>query len=129
MKDAFVGDVGALEAGRETDALVAERVFGKPWPSVSVARWWTEDGRYCGPGGEWSERINDRLPAYSTDIAAAFEVVEKIRETCCDFTLERAGAAWYADFRMGVASADTAPLAICRAALAATSPQPEQRST
>jgi hypothetical protein len=114
--------MGEPEAGRELDALVAERVFG-----------WTEcdpDARPFGavfeePGyGRASNGDRRFIPTYSTDIDAAWQVVERVGERCCDFTLERAGSAWHADFRMGVATATTAPLAICLAALDAFGGQP-----
>lgn len=61
------------------------------------------------------------LPRYSSDIAAAFTVVEHMQQFSCDFCLEKAGAAWYADFKLpGYGPSQPTPaLAICVAALAA----------
>ena len=57
-----------MKAGRELDALVAEKVMGL-----------TEEDWIAGPTG---------LPRpYSTDIAAAWEVVEKLRGTHRPFLL------------------------------------------
>jgi hypothetical protein len=53
-----------MPAGREIDALVAEKVMGLPGKTVI-------DGTtyYCG------------IDIYSTSISAAWEVVEKVKET------------------------------------------------
>ncbi len=50
-------------AGKEMDALVAEKVMG--WPTTGMAA-----------GASYREA---NMPAYSTDIAAAWQVVEKLR--------------------------------------------------
>jgi hypothetical protein len=83
------------------------------------------------------------LPRYSTEIAAAWEVVEKIKaidlqkktgidfpDECMIVAYDREENVWYAGFHAvfgydagwvqdAMASAETAPLAICRAALKA----------
>jgi len=90
-----------MKAGRELDALIAERVMGEMWG--------------VGPN------LEDTLPHYSTQIADAWLVVEKMRpyfEIYCD------GGGWVARFGWAdagtlAAYADTAPLAICLAALKA----------
>jgi hypothetical protein len=82
-----------LEAGRELDALVAEKIFGwqrRPfecnaeqrvvvppdWTDFSVDYWLGRD-------------IYEHVPAYSTDIAAAWQVVERLRDLGCNhFSLE-----------------------------------------
>lgn len=107
-----------LLAGRELDMLIAEKVMGqtvreehhKDFPQTVVCRWISE---------------TEMLPGYSTDISAAWEIIEHLRPW--RFNLERmnrtAGSEWRADFdnRPSIFSGygDTAPLAICRAALAA----------
>jgi hypothetical protein len=64
------------------------------------------------------------LPYYSTDIAAAWQVVERMHYNHWKLTLEYVPSKewWYAAFdmigRVG-GSTGTAPLAICRAALLA----------
>lgn len=128
-------------AGRELDALVAEKVMG-----CRVQHWsgYNSPGTYrcgCGVVCAYPHGVKDRegqldgdLAYYSTDIAAAWEVVEKLRERglhldinnrqACD-GVDDMGGAWWAEFASadyavgGQAFADTAPLAICRAALAA----------
>ena len=107
--------IDELEAGPELDALVDEKIFGREY--------------IRGYGA---------LP-YSTDIAAAWEVVEKLKEL--DWALEVSvtnklpegdsetyycgllrgddNAPWREDFRHIQAWAATAPLAICHAALEA----------
>ena len=51
-----------LKANRELDAAVAERVMGEEWTHISPDRVW------------------DDIPAYSTDISAAWQVVLKLVE-------------------------------------------------
>ena len=112
---------------RELDALVAEKVMGW-WQRTHPEGLWVDWHR---PSGHYA----DAVPAFSTDIAAAWEVVEKIHENCgpnrwC-FRLEDVGQAtnrpigayWCATFEKYStyysATELTAPEAICRAALAA----------
>ena len=98
------------EAGRDLDALVALRVLG-----------------YAGfyPDGRGVEQ----WPAYSTDIGAAWEVVERVHslDECHLLCLMRSiRGSWNASFLFGGPShtADTAPLAVCLAALAAFDTEP-----
>ena len=74
-----------MEAGRELDALVAEKVMG--WRLVKRGRRVATGSDYQKPGMEVGGfRGNDDArrwishvcPEYSTDIAAAWEVVEKM---------------------------------------------------
>lgn len=113
------------------DALIAERVFG-----------WSWEGEYLTPPrshrcGVWRDGdtlvFTDVLPHYSTDIAAAWLVVEKLRADGCDFDM-RIVATWTANFGLDMgllsfsADAETAPLAICLAALlACPSATPRER--
>lgn len=114
--------------GRELDALVAEKVFG-----------FTEPPEWLDACGRWRKEFSP----YSTDIAAAWEVTEHLQL----WVFPHEGR-WYAgrinaeayidilpadihalaplsdravvDGRFAILEgADTAPLAICRAALAA----------
>lgn len=105
-----------LVAGRELDALVAEKVM-----DVGV-EWWNGEPFYVvTQDGHISAY---RLAAYSTDIAAAWEVVEKMRERRADFYI-RFVSTWTVEFDSvagdynGYTDGDTAPLAICLAALKA----------
>ena len=98
-----------LEAGRELDALVMESVFG-------IKR---NDGteQYV---------IGHNLPHFSTDISAAWEVVEKMIELKMFINIGHGGILWrinvssrkmYERLEYTGITAMTAPLAICRAAL------------
>jgi len=106
-----------MPAGREMDALIAKEVMG--WvlnpPNVRGHGWLIHDHKMIG--------INS-LPYFSTDIAAAWEVVEKEEH---GFSLWVSGVRSaplckaeiiIGDNRYGC-YANTAPLAICRAALLA----------
>jgi len=136
-----------VNAGRELDAVVAEKVMGFRWEE-----WQTGRGLYDQEGVKRGKRFHTNrlvfeevptmgveavptrpLPHYSTDIAAAWEVVERFRVEpigprmvivgCYDSAglgnngigceiKDGVGGSWQA-------FADTAPLAICRAALQA----------
>ena len=117
-------EIGKLEAGRELDALVAEKVMG----------WRLLDPPQADQPSYWAtwvmlphrEAAKDWSP--STNIAAAWEVVERLRAngySWMQFTL--IADQW--DLEMGQGGHDigcdtlapTAPLAICRAALKAAS--------
>jgi hypothetical protein len=131
-----------MNARRELDALVAEKVMG--WANSTVGgilHVWTtteKDGLlFCHhPIDQWSP---------STDIAAAWEVVEKLKDAnldagCFDFDLlyqrqegagEEGGPCWreipegkrwfcqFGDSDWACAHTPTAPLSICLAALKA----------
>jgi hypothetical protein len=101
-----------LLAGRELDALVAEKVMGKAKPIP---------------------------PQYSTDIATAWTVVERFDpeqwmwgilrlkqgdRVLYSVSLSRLDDDGYVISDAGRYESETAPLAICRAALAATGEQP-----
>lgn len=102
---------------REIDRLVAERVMG--WTNLHVV------GTRFGttPEGK-SHRM---VPQYSTDISAAWEVVEKLRQSGyqgrIDWARPELGyecAFWSSPIlpnEMQFPRAETAPLAICLAAL------------
>lgn len=137
-----------MEAGREMDVLIAEKVMG--WRRMTykeanpknshyatdlrlTGRWHDSDGNatqqaedcddYYQPEFAWSP---------STDIAAAWQVVEKIKsiDPLYAFAVMFEGKSWEAgiydsgyntsfDYDRS-ATATTAPLAICRAALLLT---------
>lgn len=117
-----------MNPGRELDALVAERVMGlEPWPEQDP-RWGVKafKAKFV-PYGQ--EPKPCEAPSYSTDIAAAWEVVEKF-QACARF--ERVfengkQTGWWCelagngdDFQSSSAVAETLPLSICLAALKAT---------
>lgn len=107
-----------MKAGRELDALVAEKVMG--WdlvPTRHLVRL-----RYFRQPGTDSRAARERcyLPRYSEDIAAAWGVVEKL--SGYERKLEECSEGWCFTFEAGEefwGQADTAPLAICLAALKA----------
>ena len=115
-------DISSLPASRELDALVAERVMG--WHAL-------RDG-HCAECEamikEGTLMMSDPqglvgvVPDYSTSISAAWEVVEKTRL----FDNAHLRRDLWNEIRWQIvaepseeilASADTAPLAICRAVL------------
>lgn len=104
--------VSEMQAGREMDALVAEKVM--EWVRAKCEGrtndWWTQPG------------YAKSTPNFSTDIAAAWQVVEKI-DLFSRAILERdEDGSWWVDDEPChniQSNASTAPLAICRAALLA----------
>ena len=140
------------EAGRDLDALVAEKVMRRHVPALdemeAVARqvWKVQPSAvYFNDLGGFSAWMRDglchaeaRIPPYSTNIAAAWEVVERLRnrfharittpftageQFFCGFTpLGITGWNGRPDFSAG---AETAPLAICLAALKAMEALPD----
>jgi hypothetical protein len=103
-----------MPAGREMDALIAEKVMRLKMEGSH--HYWMN-----GAGAVAS------IPRYSTDIAAAWDVVEKLcDETGCDIVKvckrdsELGRGYWSCIFGQGHESfGNTAPEAICRAALLA----------
>lgn len=152
-----VREVGAeLEAGRELDALVAEKVMGITGirQITVIGATVTQEPGWSGKSYQMPDGRMGRpayvVPRYSSDIAAAWLVVERLAETglwvsLCDmrhgcYTEDGAPwRGWFAeicdveqDEKFGPcvvshefsehpwsASAPTAPLAICKAALQA----------
>jgi hypothetical protein len=124
--------MGKLEPGRELDALVAEKVFHHRVEGRSVeVPLHPTTGRRMGPSSGMILSL-EALPRYSTDIAAAWEIVERLKTTEAflqgeNLKLEWLGSGWLLhalrsedyfsaeDFP----GAPTAPLAICLAALKA----------
>lgn len=99
---------------REIDCAIAEKVMGwtKKVPAIGKPWWARSDDTFAAPAHgkkAWSP---------STDIAAAWSVVEKMR-----MQIEPTRKGWRAGVYGGLsdkrATADTAPLAICLAALKA----------
>lgn len=118
--------IDEIEAGGELDAFVAEKVMG--WKHGSFGRYkvWN-----LPSGGQLTDF---GLPEYSTDIAKAWQTVEKLEKQGFLFRITRLGLTtppgleWQAEFRclhpiqgghVFIGDALTAPLAICRAALLA----------
>lgn len=123
-----------MEAGRELDVLVAEKVFGwfrykNTWrtPSSRTERLHEFPNRpemYFGSGEE--------VPHYSTDIAAAWQVKQEITKSGeWGFVLHNDGNGWSeAIFRHAEkvfpAEGNTDEVAICLAALKAVGYKKEQ---
>jgi hypothetical protein len=114
-----------LDAGRDLDAEVAEKVMG-----------WTleiQDDRNDAYSQTWRTGPNiltDSLFVYefepSIDIAAAWQVVEymqgrELTDFSVSWDVRNDSWCWVARFARTEATGPTAPLAICRAALAAVS--------
>jgi hypothetical protein len=124
-----MSDIDQLQAGPELDRRIHREIFG----GVVDHRWirWGE-GLYhvclwCG--GQFRDGTAEPkgcgvTPPYSTEIAAAWLVVEKEHLSISE-VLMPSGQHWMAfnwlggDDMSNVASAPTAPIAICRAALKA----------
>lgn len=135
-----------LQAGRDLDALVAERVMG--YEKRAESEWLGGFAWISHDDGHWYGVTS--MPRFSTDISAAWDVVERLQSDALslgwkrrDFSLERkdrmVDGRWYCVtdavptdiYPNGYAVdgvADTAPLAICRAALKACAPTPEQHA-
>jgi hypothetical protein len=113
-------EIDELQAGPDLDRLVAERVMNWKPPEPSGERI-----AYDG-GPPLDERSPYRIKPYSTDIAAAWEVLERLYHLADFMRLERDKTEWSCTWWLGGskiwhrdhrATANTAPLAICRAAL------------
>lgn len=115
--------MSALEAGRELDALVAEKVIGARVKYASGTAYnadllgGVDPERDLILDGSWGRAI---VRNYSTDIVAAMDVLAalggiatitrlKADEWHVSIAQERSGGQWWAE---------TLPLAICRAAIA-----------
>ena len=135
----------STEQSRALDAQVAERVMGWKWYGMSpaFAELAGQDHPWVGrralredaSNGVWTVEatldmpVHDdfsTFPRYSTDMAAAWLVVEKLAAQGLRLSLDAFGGdPWWAEFadekweRGAQATAPTAPEAICRAALAA----------
>lgn len=133
----------SMMAGRELDALIAGKVMG--WANVICLHGgnipsgepdddWNKDARNDQHHGHTGIPLvhREQVPAYSVDIAAAWEVVEKLRTMSIGISIARMPdeKLWYVPlYRLdhgeymgsaeGFAEAETAPLAICLAALKA----------
>lgn len=125
-----------MHAGAEMDARIATEVMGWHWELIRI------DNRQQNPQVYgWRTTVNKgnnyRLDWHpSTNIAHAWEVVElmKARGMVPSVDTEADGqwfVCWTAADAEGVSGcgpyADTAPLAICRAALQALAPAPGER--
>lgn len=121
-----------MEASRELDALVAEKVMGfylhkrrDEWNDGDPYFYVT----YPNFDGHGSDELIHKIPNYSTDISAAWKVIEKVQESCggIDLKFNRHDRMWETDFLasdndcliLGCDGAPTVAHAICLAALKA----------
>lgn len=125
--------IDALPAGRELDALVAEKVFGWVWVREDTEQ--PDAVPYLvGPhGGAFYPSVANKypelstaggdIPAYSTDIAAAWEVAMRFDSRGVTWNaydkLYQAEVTQYKPETFASGRGETAPLAISRAALKA----------
>lgn len=98
-----------MNAGRELDALIAEKVMG--WYLDSTKEYHRKHIHSLG------HNALAPVPNFSTDIAAAWEVVEKFQGSFKVF--KPFGGQWEVECTNGFSKADTAAHAICLAALKA----------
>ena len=137
------GEATTLAAGPELDALVAEKVMGFQW-RWKIGGWINPPCAFLSPPDETKgEVVHDAatlsamearhtcyVPSYSTSIAAAWELVKKMLANGHLFGLSHDYPAhddkWVASFSADgdLDVADTAPLAICLAALAVKGAKP-----
>ena len=142
MTDLTGEQIDAMPAGHEMDVLVAEHVMEwerlDSWMGSPLAKGW--DGFWDGEWVKWiimpesDDENRAKLWSPSTDIVAAWQVVEKLVENCDgrDFFIECWGdGEWFvASHPLGYSSRKpqancdgketgkpSAPLAICRFAL------------
>ena len=122
---------------RDIDAKIAEHVMDLSDPQIRTKYFcWvglleTCDDAPTPPHTDLYDAGYELVPHYSTDIAAAWQVVEKLRTEGFDFFIETRGSRspcsvevfrtgkTSSEFDTGEIFADTVPLAICKAALKA----------
>lgn len=143
-------DTEVKEAGRELDALIAEKVMGlehREWkPYYAPEGWFPREqrGAVGVDGVPMPEGYEPDLPCYSTDIAAAWQVVERLlslgfwpdlisshrsdgQNWRCEIDRYTPPDAETDPFPVSAISA-SAPHAICLAALAAVNAQSPEPS-
>jgi hypothetical protein len=133
--------MGEWEAGPELDAVIAERVMGlQPCDAWAPINFGSAGGpalakRCQHPNCYPTQTLGSMFgtvggaPRFSTDIAAAWQVVERLADQWAYINVDLKNRRWVCRLSDGLAHAgdhpsvqaiaDTAPLAICRATLAA----------
>lgn len=111
-----------MNPGRELDALIAQKVMG-----FKIRKYIAKDNHYTRI--ELSDFLSIELPYYSTKIEDAWEVVQKITEMQHlepEISINHTRIGWFvrlfkpiAKLAYEVTAIDTAPHAICLAALKA----------
>jgi competence transcription factor ComK len=104
-----------MKAGRELDALIAEKVMGWKRKTIKLVNMVEEQDVLIDP----RLKTYSQPPHYSTNIADAWLVVEKFPQI--DICMSKVDDKWncFIEFADHMAIAETAPLAICLAALKA----------
>lgn len=110
-----------MNAGPELDALIASKVMG--WTTQKAKSDGMEFDQWLEPASVGFV-VQYRPPNYSTDIAAAWEVVEKLQARFLRVDVSAINSdgftvkIWVSEYADHIyAMGDTAPLAICLAAL------------
>ncbi|MFE4202092.1 BC1872 family protein [Aneurinibacillus aneurinilyticus] len=102
-----------MKACRELDGLIATKVFGYKIAPIHADEdlWILDDSQEL--------HVSYPVPHYSTNIADAWQVVEKFKE--CDLQKHESGnyTCYITLYKTYESDAETAPLAICLAALKA----------
>ena len=110
-------DIREMKAGRELDVLIANKVIGREdkFGELASTRMVMDDT--CGrtlTGG-----YKERTPYYSTDIRAAWAIVEKMNSPYIIASTEDGDESWVHFGNESNVAIGKAPLAICLAALLA----------
>lgn len=112
----------SLPAGRELDALIAEKVFG-------ITTRWRDGSNYGGDPTRYLEYgkqtlgVGTQVPNYSTDILAAWEIVEAMKSNGFQFAIYNIPSGVFTvrfekDLKLYSMDSETSiPYAICLAAL------------
>ena len=120
-------EIEKLEAGRELDVLIAEKVMC--WINFHEIVIGGQH-KWCGSSSQW-DGLGELVPQYSSEIAAAWQVVEKLKElSATNIVIEmlQYSEEWWCEVRgisnskgesLQSAKDKTAPLVICKAALKA----------
>jgi len=106
-------EIMSMEAGREIDALIAEKVMG--WKRRPV--WHGSDMKMCLIHPSDGTYYPDEFPNYSEDISAAWAVVKSLDNQNFDICILNTVGGWKCEISGYIARNCPAPLAICRAAL------------
>lgn len=126
-------NIDEMKAGREMDAMIAEKVMGwTDFDGESTMYWWVKNGYtdVCNGAPFACQKAN--TPIFSTGIFDAWQVVEQMRKngfwfSVCFKTVVTNTPNYYVEFRCvrggtrgtHCGNDDTIELAICRAALKA----------
>jgi len=99
----------AMEPGRKMDAEVALRVMGVKEVTVVGHHYYIEP-------------LDKKLPAYSTDISAAWELINKAQSDGRAWGMSMVNVSQEVDVQIGrgIATSNSVPEAICKAALLTT---------